>query len=69
MGVIGKAHRPEIGCTAIAPSKERVFFSEEKNQKTFTSGASGTIPAGPATLGGGEVKVFCFFFSKKKAFA
>jgi hypothetical protein len=46
-----------------------MFFSEEKNQKTFTSGASGTIPAGPATLGGGEVKVFCFFFSKKKAFA
>jgi hypothetical protein len=39
-----------------------MFFFEKKNQKTFTycydSGESATAQA----------KVFCFFFSKKKAF-
>jgi hypothetical protein len=45
----------------------KAFFSEEKKQKTFMSRARGTIRdlAGivePA----GELKVFCFFFSKKK---
>jgi hypothetical protein len=40
-----------------------MFFSEEKNQKTFTSCACAAIVA-PAQ----EVKVFCFFFSKKKFF-
>jgi hypothetical protein len=43
-----------------------MFFSKEKNQKTFTSCASGQIQnvtgnVQPAQ----ELKVFCFFFSKK----
>jgi hypothetical protein len=46
-----------------------MFFSEEKNQKTFTSCAGATI----RDLAGivkptEESKVFCFFFSKKKFF-
>jgi len=50
-----------------------MFFSEEKNQKTFMSCASGKIQA-PAFQGWAgkwkrrkEPKVFCFFFSKKKS--
>jgi len=38
-----------------------VFFSEEKNQKTFMSCASGNVRAAE------KVKVFCFFSSEKKA--
>jgi hypothetical protein len=38
-----------------------MFFSEEKNQKTFISGAAPSSPA-MAWNGGafGEIKVFCF---------
>jgi hypothetical protein len=46
-----------------------MFFSEEKNQKTFTSASvrryqamAGIYPWAP------ETKVFCFFSSEKKAF-
>jgi hypothetical protein len=45
-----------------------MFFSEEKNQKTFTSPP---LPRSPAMAGiypwAPEVKVFCFFSSEKKA--
>jgi hypothetical protein len=44
-----------------------VFFSEEKNQKTFASGARGKIPAiASIVVAGGKIKVFCFFSSEKK---
>jgi len=39
-----------------------MFFFEKKNQKTFAS-LSRTSYQHPS-----ELKVFCFFFSKKKAF-
>jgi hypothetical protein len=45
-----------------------MVFSEEKNQKTFMSCASGTIPSPRQCANGGKIKVFCFFFSKKKSF-
>jgi len=34
--------------------KARVFFSEEKKQKTFASGASGTMPAKSGIVGAAE---------------
>jgi general secretion pathway protein J len=40
-----------------------MFFFEKKNQKTFVTGASRLRRAWPK-----EIKVFCFFFSKKKDF-
>jgi hypothetical protein len=45
-----------------------MFFSEEKNQKTFAP--PGFHDPGPGRHDGtrAEVKVFCFFFSKKKCF-
>jgi hypothetical protein len=44
-----------------------MFFSEEKNQKTFTSGARGKMPAMASIMGVQEgIKVFCFFSSEKK---
>jgi hypothetical protein len=39
------------------------FFSEEKNQKTFMSGANGTIECGA-----GHKRFLASFFSKKKFF-
>jgi hypothetical protein len=39
-----------------------VFF-EKKNQRTFTRGRARCDWRGPQ-----EIKVFCFFFSKKKSF-
>jgi hypothetical protein len=46
-----------------------MFFSEEKNQKTFISFRR-RQDTGPGRHPGtrGELKVFCFFFSKKKGF-
>jgi mxaA protein len=46
-----------------------MFFSEEKNQKTFNSCTGTAIPdlAGIVEAAR-ELKVFCFFFSKKKFF-
>jgi hypothetical protein len=39
-----------------------MFFSEEKNQKTFTPGAHGQIRAMAGELGKHQkIKVFCFF--------
>jgi hypothetical protein len=43
--------------------KRKVFFSEEKKQKTFASWARWN-----AQLRANGAKVFCFFFSKKKSF-
>jgi hypothetical protein len=44
-----------------------MFFFEKKNQKTFV--CSGAPVAGVSDRGdGGGINVFCFFFSKKKAF-
>jgi hypothetical protein len=43
------------------------FFFEEKNQKTFTSCGSFTMRDLAGKLEPAEeLKVFCFFFSKKK---
>ncbi len=44
-------------------SKERLFFFEKKNQKTF-----GIWRAGPGERRRQKVKVFCFFTSEKKTF-
>jgi hypothetical protein len=40
-----------------------MFFFEKKNQKTLATWPSHSGQAEP-----GLIKVFCFFFSKKKAF-
>ncbi len=55
----------------------KAFFFEKKKQKTFATGACVETGVGSASAGAcrtwagvcasGEVKVFCFFFSKKKA--
>jgi hypothetical protein len=42
---------------------EKQFFFEKKNQKTFAR-CRGAIPSTCAK----NIKVFCFFFSKKKSF-
>jgi hypothetical protein len=47
-----------------------MFFSEEKNQKTFMSWCFPTYPAMAWILPRApEAKVFCFFSSEKKDFA
>jgi hypothetical protein len=46
-----------------------MFFSEEKNQKTFTISATSPLSGhGRQLSAGAELKVFCFFSSEKKAF-
>jgi hypothetical protein len=60
-----------VGGGSAQLKQDRIFFSEEKKQKTFMSFAvrrSGTWPAkstqpGPTTK---DSKVFCFFSSEKK---
>jgi len=42
-------------------AQESMFFFEKKNQKTFLRGREPRDRRGPQ-----GVKVFCFFFSKKK---
>jgi hypothetical protein len=45
-----------------------MFFSEEKNQKTFLISRA-EHPDSKRTIGlRGEIKVFCFFSSEKKGF-
>jgi hypothetical protein len=59
----------EIGDNAVTGadtwpvSKGRMFFFEKKNQKTFAFLRARCDWRGPQ-----EIKVFCFFFSKKKSF-
>jgi len=52
---------------ALSEGKEReVFFFEKKKQKTFINWFRASLPGGvhrPKVI-----KVFCFFFSKKKTF-
>jgi hypothetical protein len=43
-----------------------MFFSEEKNQKTFVPAQAGGSGPGLLTASCGELKVFCFFSSEKK---
>jgi hypothetical protein len=63
----GKGHLSQVSVrkqTHIFQYDEgrKVFFFEKKNQKTFMSlGAEMERPRQ-------QTKVFCFFFSKKKAF-
>jgi hypothetical protein len=45
--------------------EEDVFFFEKKNQKTFAFLVPRKSTSGDA---GARVRVFCFFFSKKKTF-
>jgi hypothetical protein len=42
------------GGLPVIQLKESMFFSEEKNQKTFTSGAHGKIPAMASIAGVAE---------------
>jgi hypothetical protein len=44
-----------------------MFFFEKKNQKTFP-GAARRLSRAPNQRGAAHLKVFCFFFSKKKRF-
>jgi hypothetical protein len=47
-----------------------MFFSEEKNQKTFASGAHGTIRDMAGNVGAAPgMKVFWFFSSEKNILA
>jgi hypothetical protein len=58
-------HTPKFasGVNEIGEYEERkMFFFEKKNQKTFAS-LSRTYPRHLPN----DIKVFCFFFSKKKA--
>jgi hypothetical protein len=43
-----------------------MFFSEEKNQKTFNPAQAAKSVHGLPTGSCGELKVFCFFSSEKK---
>jgi ribosomal protein L24E len=43
----------------------KMFFSEEKNQKTFESPRSPRAKIWPESEASAETKVFWFFFSKK----
>jgi hypothetical protein len=45
-----------------------MFFFEKKNQKTFAVGIRASWSSGASGDEGAGAKVFCFFFSKKKAF-
>jgi hypothetical protein len=54
---------PGVEMARSAAQKESAFFFEKKNQKTFDSPEVFMIDAQYQV-----VKVFCFFFSKKKAF-
>jgi hypothetical protein len=47
----------------VGRKQEKMFFFEKKNQKTFASLSRTHHQHAPE-----DVKVFCFFFSKKKAF-
>jgi hypothetical protein len=50
--------------------EERVFFSEEKKQKTFIPGACGKIETMGSIVGTAEkIKVFWFFSSEKNILA
>jgi hypothetical protein len=50
-------------------TERRVFFSEEKKQKTFTSGARGTIQAMASIVGAAErQKSFGSFLQKRTPF-
>jgi hypothetical protein len=44
-----------------------MFFFEKKNQKTCVC-SDAPVAGVPDRGDGGGIKVFCFFFSKKKAF-
>jgi len=52
-------------CLGQGKDQRKVFFSEEKKQKTFIPGAVESSGLGLDRGNGGEVKVFWFFFSKK----
>jgi cytochrome c oxidase assembly protein Cox11 len=43
-----------------------MFFSEEKNQKTFVSSAAASRWPKPALEQHQKIKVFCFFSSERK---
>jgi hypothetical protein len=45
-----------------------MFFSEEKNQKTFVLRRSQDRGHGRDLAAAPEIKVFCFFSSEKKSF-
>jgi hypothetical protein len=55
-------------CRKASPKrrKEKVFFFEKKKQKTFDSPPAHLSGHGPDLDAGADLKVFCFFFSKKK---
>jgi hypothetical protein len=50
----------------IVEKEGSMFFSEEKNQKTFTSPPLPRSRPWPDTAAAPEIKVFCFFSSEKK---
>jgi CRISPR/Cas system endoribonuclease Cas6 (RAMP superfamily) len=53
--------------TQALPGKASMFFSEEKNQKTFVFFAYRYERQVPCS-GSRVIKVFCFFSSEKKSF-
>jgi hypothetical protein len=60
--------REEEAFHGHGPGKARMFFSEEKNQKTFKSELYPYTGFGRRGGGCAELKVFCFFSSEKKCF-
>jgi hypothetical protein len=58
------APHPRRGAAVLPRQGRRMFFFEKKNQKTFAR-CRGPIPGTYAK----DIKVFCFFFSKKKTFS
>jgi hypothetical protein len=49
--------------------EERIFFFEKKKQKTFVFRSFPLRGPGPHLSASAGIKVFCFFFSKKKILA
>jgi hypothetical protein len=46
--------------------ESKVFFSEEKNQKTFIPAPASRLGHVPEVGSCEDIKVFCFFSSEKK---
>jgi hypothetical protein len=53
-------------CLGQGKDQRKVFFSEDKKQETFIPGAAESSGLGLDRGNGGEVKVFWFFFFKKR---
>jgi hypothetical protein len=54
--------------STLSALEKSMFFSEEKNQKTFIPALAASSRPSPPMESCGKLKVFCFFSSEKKTF-